>query len=796
MSTIKINELATGTVTLESLLAFADANGIAFKGSVDKLNDLISTLAVSGMKGAISLTDPAPLEDGFYPCSETGTYTDFGNLYVDIYQSLSFISVSGTQTVFKLVEIPVSIVKDAVPTSGSTNTVESNGVFDENKRLDLKIDANIIPIDSRFDQDSTITTSSIGVFDITTGTATASSFEGGAKIDVTVAGNCILQNTTILNSNQGDTIYYDFYAKNVSGSNRLYLVVGNTIFTPNSLTLDLTSEFVHYTGSLIVGSANPDRLGFISSGVITEYVVKDFNVYLNSAEKGLLGDLKDVNNQVIINSSDISTLDTSLAELTSSNTLVPVNSRFDVNSTIVSGSSVGEWNFQAGTANISIVDDYVKFETSSTGTIRLANSTFITDIPLGNDVNVTMDIRRVSSSGTMYLDVTTSASGYQIPTDLGVWQTVDVKLEKTTTAANRVAFIITSASSPQEFHFRNIKIADTLVELGTILAIDKRVTTLETEVNALSANYFKDKKVSFVNDSIGTNTTNNAREITILASDIGGTVSAYVTINDVSANLTIGGYQVLSSDIGNIVVFTPVSGDIGKRIGKPANYNSLTFDQTCCGILTNQLEMEIVQNVAWSGSSITSHENDIDTYKTSHAWSNATINKLKTRDALGADVIPEVIIIYRGTNDFSHSPFAFITDFGDNPLFTIPSTDAVTFNGNAGFGFKEAYCMTIEKYREAYPFAEIYICTLNLFKRINYGSFPVNNNQNTLPEFNNAIRQVSDLMGTGLIEFDKSGITFENIYPKYADDNATTPTHPNTTGHIKISKKAVIDIKK
>ena len=104
--------------------------------------------------------------------------------------------------------------------------------------------------------------------------------------------------------------------------------------------------------------------------------------------------------------------------------------------------------------------------------------------------------------------------------------------------------------------------------------------------------------------------------------------------------------------------------------------------------------------------------------------------------------------------------------------------------------------MTIEKYREAYPFAEIYICTLNLFKRVNYSSFPVNNNQNTLPEFNNAIRQVADLMGTGLIEFDKSGITFENIYPTYADDSATTPTHPNTTGHIKISKKAVIDIKK
>ena len=67
MSTIKISELATGAVTLESLLAFADSNGIAFKGSVDELNDLISNLAVSGMKGAISTTDATPLEDGLYP---------------------------------------------------------------------------------------------------------------------------------------------------------------------------------------------------------------------------------------------------------------------------------------------------------------------------------------------------------------------------------------------------------------------------------------------------------------------------------------------------------------------------------------------------------------------------------------------------------------------------------------------------------------------------------------------------------------------------------------------------------
>tara|TARA_R110000737_G_scaffold85820_1_gene118294 strand:- start:109 stop:2802 length:2694 start_codon:yes stop_codon:yes gene_type:complete len=130
MSTIKISELATGAVTLESLLAFADNNGIAFKGNVSELNDFISTLAVSGLKGAILTTDPAPTEDGLYPCSESGTYTNFDSLIIDISNTLSFISVSGTQTIFAKVEIPISIIIDSTPTSGSNNAVESNGVFD------------------------------------------------------------------------------------------------------------------------------------------------------------------------------------------------------------------------------------------------------------------------------------------------------------------------------------------------------------------------------------------------------------------------------------------------------------------------------------------------------------------------------------------------------------------------------------------------------------------------------------------------------------------------------------------
>lgn len=64
-----------------------------------------------------------------------------------------------------------------------------------------------------------------------------------------------------------------------------------------------------------------------------------------------------------------------------------------------------------------------------------------------------------------------------------------------------------------------------------------------------------------------------------------------------------------------------------------------------------------------------------------------------------------------------------------------------------------------------------------------------------LPQMNNAIREVANAMGVGMIEFDKDGITFENCTSEgYITDSATTPTHPNEKGHTQMAKKAVADM--
>jgi lysophospholipase L1-like esterase len=104
--------------------------------------------------------------------------------------------------------------------------------------------------------------------------------------------------------------------------------------------------------------------------------------------------------------------------------------------------------------------------------------------------------------------------------------------------------------------------------------------------------------------------------------------------------------------------------------------------------------------------------------------------------------------------------------------------------------------LTIKKLRDAYPNAIIYCATLSVFKRVTYDRFPTRNGRNTLPEFNDAIRQIANTMGCGLIEFDKDGITFENCYAQgYIDDNADHPTHPSAKGQSVMANKALQDLK-
>ena len=305
---------------------------------------------------------------------------------------------------------------------------------------------------------------------------------------------------------------------------------------------------------------------------------------------------------------------------------------------------------------------------------------------------------------------------------------------------------------------------------------------------------FIGKTIAIVGDSISTNgnsgTYANVPEIQITEDDVGVELSAYITYYDVQNELSINGYTFQNSDIGVEKTFTPAAADVGKKVGLPANYNSASTN-VWWEVAMSQLGFTPIP-VCWSGASITSHEGNTSEYKTSYAWHPAQIRKcgIRTPGSM-TRTAPDVIIIYRGVNDFSHSPYAKLTDdYFANYNWQYPTDDTIT----GGYGFKEGYCLTIKKLRETYPNAKIFLCTLNVFKRINYSHFPTNNGTDSLPEYNDAIREIADFMGCDVLSFDRDGITFENCYSGGYLNESTNSTHPTNKGHKAIGLKAIADL--
>lgn len=308
--------------------------------------------------------------------------------------------------------------------------------------------------------------------------------------------------------------------------------------------------------------------------------------------------------------------------------------------------------------------------------------------------------------------------------------------------------------------------------------------------------WLKGAKVAIIGDSISTNGNSgvdaNVPEITIHDEDVGVQLSAYLTYYDVQGGLSLGGVTFESSQIGTEVTFVPTAEDVGKSIGKPNNYNANSVI-VWWEHVQNALGCSCIP-VCWSGSSVTDHEQNTDTRKCSWAFHPSQIRKCGIRTPGTMDrTAPDVIICARGCNDMTHLPYTRITEgYFDSPTWDYPTTDVV----EGKYGFLEGYAMMIKALRETYPFARIVVCTLHQMKRINHEHFPTNNGFNTLPQYNNAIREIADFFGCGLIEFDKDGVTFENCYPTYIDDSATIPTHPNNAGHYMMGKQAIADLKR
>lgn len=470
-------------------------------------------------------------------------------------------------------------------------------------------------------------------------------------------------------------------------------------------------------------------------------------------------------NTVLIKTEDIA--------LNSGN-LVPTDQRLDSNEEFGNDTSSAKWSpFQS--AVLSVVDDYI-----SIGGLNSVNQYtavradgLLGLLENGTDYEISFEYR---SAKNILFCLTALGSGFsEVLTASSEWVKVKYTITMSSTYTRmQIGKANTGYSEGDYIHLRNFTIKP---KIGIDISDFK------------NNNFFKDKKLSIIGDSISTAEGHNAVQLKVLQSDIDNSteLTAYPTKYDIGK--TFGGTEVTAEMVGSELTFTPVAADLGKEIGTPLNYGN-AFDTIWWNQVANYFGMNVLANVSWSGASISSHEGDKDDYKTSYAWHPAQIAKLAQRNAEGVLETPDVVIVYRGTNDLSHSPYSKLGTYSAEST-AVPQTDV---SGN-DYNFKDAYAILISKIREAYPKAVILICTLNVFKRITYDHYPTRNGVYTLPQLNNAIRDVANAMGVGLIEFDKDGITFENCYSEgYITDSATTPTHPNAKGHTQMAKKAVADM--
>jgi len=143
MSTIKFNELSTkSTLLLTDLLAVSDSNGILYKEDLQTFVNFFDSASGVSFRGSLAIAD-TPTLDGWYFATESGTYTNAGGLVVDVSDNIVIIIVTETQTTFSKVDIPVTINFDSIPVEGSTNAVESGGVYNYVKQTSEN--KNIIP---------------------------------------------------------------------------------------------------------------------------------------------------------------------------------------------------------------------------------------------------------------------------------------------------------------------------------------------------------------------------------------------------------------------------------------------------------------------------------------------------------------------------------------------------------------------------------------------------------------------------------------------------------------------------
>ena len=182
-------------------------------------------------------------------------------------------------------------------------------------------------------------------------------------------------------------------------------------------------------------------------------------------------------------------------------------------------------------------------------------------------------------------------------------------------------------------------------------------------------------------------------------------------------------------------IFYPESGDIPNA------------SQTWWGQLLTNTGMVLCRNASSANTDVTGNSLAMD--GSAPGCSIRRIVDLKGTDGSN----PDVILIYMGINDFARS-----RTLGS---FRAPG---VQTEGEV-MTFTDAYELMLQKIKALYPSASIYCCTL--LERCdaygNTGAPAVNQNGDTVADFNAQISAIAAAYGASVIDFYNCGINYTNL---------------------------------
>lgn len=221
-----------------------------------------------------------------------------------------------------------------------------------------------------------------------------------------------------------------------------------------------------------------------------------------------------------------------------------------------------------------------------------------------------------------------------------------------------------------------------------------------------------------------------------------------------------------------------LAGDIpeGNRVYYTgSNMGILNSSQMWYSVLCNELGMIPLVINGWSGSCVTSGVRSDSTYKPAsdaarcEALHNGTTN-------------PDVVLIAMGVNDYSYMENANQFGTWDGSTALGEQSDMSDYINT---DFKRAYATMIARIRRKYPEAQI-VCITPWFvcrKTTDTGVTYLNAIGKKENDYGEAIREIAEIMNVQVVDGTNIGLNRYNMYPTYAEDSSSIPTHPNATGH-------------